>query len=544
MDNREELIRAFGLSGEEAAERPDSWLLLRAYERWGSASYLRLLGAFSVALWDARQRRLTLVRDPLGERVLFYRRLEDGVAFASAPKGLFALPGVERRLDEGRVSAWGLRCDAEGATYFEGVKYVPAGHCIELSPQGLKSRRFWSVDPDASIRFRKDEDYVEAARELFHEAVRCRLRSAHPVGGFMSGGLDSPSVACTALALKDGLLPVFTAIPREGFAADHSGKKPVDETPFVEAIKNRHPRLDVTYMRTGDRPLLDGLHREFEIAEMPFKDAFNRLWWVAILEQAQSRGIRVMLSGQEGNVTLGWCGIRDAREPRPQSKLATLVQQRASWVPRGLLQRFGFGRPGGPDIQGARRFIGPDARDPRQRPEAARAHAVSDDVDSRLSLWAKTERSGAQARAAWRAETGVEVRDPTVDRRVVEFCFAIPAEQFRRREQKRWLLRRLMKDVLPEAVVGERKRVGQSGDWYERFDTILPQLRTELESLQQCSATKRLIDIPRMHEALAAWPASLPRSADQRLYRGGFMGALMMGRFICWVRGAKTDGTA
>src|SRR3989441_9917026 len=100
-----------------------------------------------------------------------------------------------------------------------------------VSREGVRIEQYWALDPEREIRMKSDAEYAEGFRELFTEAVRCRLRSAFPVGSMLSGGLDSSSVTCTARKLLAqngaGPLPTFSAIFDEVVQCD--------ERPFINA---------------------------------------------------------------------------------------------------------------------------------------------------------------------------------------------------------------------------------------------------------------------------------------------------------------------
>jgi asparagine synthase (glutamine-hydrolysing) len=98
LDNREDLLAAFRLSGPDYRQQSDADLLMLAIERWQDQAFDRLVGDFAIALWDAQDGELILARDPLGERSLFYHERAGLFAFASLPKGLHALPEIPRAL--------------------------------------------------------------------------------------------------------------------------------------------------------------------------------------------------------------------------------------------------------------------------------------------------------------------------------------------------------------------------------------------------------------------------------------------------------------
>ncbi len=166
--------------------------ILRAYEKWGEDFLCHLTGAFAIALWDDREQRLLLARSPLGERSLCYHNSEASFAFASMPKGLFALPGVNREIDLDYLADYLVAVPKDsGSTFYSGIHRLPAGHCLTIRRDGTKLRRYWQPDTGRELRLPSDEDYVDAFNELFQRVIADHMRSATPVGVMMSGGLDS-----------------------------------------------------------------------------------------------------------------------------------------------------------------------------------------------------------------------------------------------------------------------------------------------------------------------------------------------------------------
>src|SRR5690606_38187217 len=103
--------------------------------------------------------------------------------------------------------------------------------------------------------------------------------------------------------------------------------------------------------------------------------------------------------------------------------------------------------------------------------------------DGRRMRIAALERQDAAEYALAANLQGLEIRDPTADRRLVEFCLAVPDHQYLRDGQNRWLLRRLMADVLPPEILDSRSKGYQAADWYEGLERNLPRLREELQRL-------------------------------------------------------------
>src|SRR6185503_11922893 len=143
-------------------------------------------------------------------------------AFATMPNGLFALADVPRALSEEKFADFLVlnHADHETTLYRDLFRLAPA-HLLTVTPNGaVHRRRYWSADDIKPVRYSSDAAYADGLRNVLDGAVRRQLRSAHPVGSLLSGGLDSSSVsvlAARALAEKNQRLAAFTAVPRPGF---------------------------------------------------------------------------------------------------------------------------------------------------------------------------------------------------------------------------------------------------------------------------------------------------------------------------------------
>lgn len=205
IDNRAELTRALPPGITEDKET-DASLVLRAYQAWGVDCPQHLIGDFAFAVWDHRQRRLFCARDPFGVKPLFYYHDGRRFVFASDLEALFTV-GVPMRPNEAMIAQEllsSLRVDYHDpeATYFDGIKQLRPAHHLSLEGGSIRSVRYWAPDPGAVISHPHLDDYLDHFRELFREAVRCRLRSQGPVGVALSGGIDSTLVTATAEALR------------------------------------------------------------------------------------------------------------------------------------------------------------------------------------------------------------------------------------------------------------------------------------------------------------------------------------------------------
>jgi asparagine synthase (glutamine-hydrolysing) len=568
IDNRLELSAELGLAPGRRV--PDSAFILAAYERWGEDCARHLIGPFSFALWDVRMRRLLVARSPFGAKPVFFHQAPDRVVFAPMPGALFAVPGVPRGLClESLADSLVLVPLAPEASLYTGIRSLEPGHLLIIDGRGgLRARAFWTPEPARMLRLGCDEEYVEAFTERFERAVSDHLRSRGQVGIMMSAGLDSTSVAATAaplLARSGQTLAAFTGAPRAGFGDPVAESRLVDEAPLAGTMAARYANIDLSVIR-ADGMFLDGLDRFFAAAEMPFEAAANRISYEAMLSAAQHRGIRVLLTGKCGNWTMSWPGVglvrslagsgrwvtawRETRAQIPDSRASAAVDLLRTvlkaWLP--LPARIAIARLRHRDDP----LLADDWWAPVSpiHPEFARAqHVAERSRDRDCDYWLRRGFGTPAARrfrlmelqrdtglnAGYSALFGMDIRDPTADTRIAEFCLSVPEDQYRRAGVSRWLIRRAMADRLPAEILASRRHGIQSADWFERLLAARIQVFEELRVLEQSETARTVLDLPRMRRIADRMDHPPADRMEQRhdyalvLERG-----LMMGRFVRW----------
>ncbi len=168
----------------------------QAYLRWGADFPRHLEGTYAAAVWDGRDESLTLVRDPLGVKPMYYHPTADGVIFGSEPKAILAHPLVRPEIGLEGLRELLAYTATPGVGVIDGLSPVPPGGVVRITRDGVTSRRYWRVE---AAEHRDDlERTVRTARELLEAAVERRLDAAGPVAMLLSGGLDSAALAAIA----------------------------------------------------------------------------------------------------------------------------------------------------------------------------------------------------------------------------------------------------------------------------------------------------------------------------------------------------------
>ncbi len=569
LDNRDDLLARLGMRGRVASEWPDSRLLLAAWEKFGDDVWATLRGPFAAAIWDPHKQSLTLARDHLGLNVVMWHKARDFFAFASMPNALFALDDVPRELCEEKFADFLVLNHADhGTTMYRNVFRVPPAHVFRVNADGaVEQHRYWSPADIKPVRLGSDAAYAEGLRDCLDRAVRRQMRSTHPVGCLMSGGLDSSSVAALAaraLSEKNQRLTAFTGVPRHDFDGPLPHGCYGDETPYVEAIRKHAGNIDVDYVRNDECDDFTQLERFFIALDGPVRNPTNFGWTMAILERARTSGRRVLLSGLHGNTTISWNGWPQAASHLLRGRLLLAYRQwrlfyRTTPYSRWVALRKLFIEPAVParlgDWADHRRH--PSRGAPWQDHAPIRADfAAAMTVDRRakklghdfLYRMRRDERAGGLTQidyagdwhAAEKAVTGVEVRDPTADIDVVSYCFGVPPEQYLAEGIDRSLIRRAMWGLLPDVVLTNRLSGLQGADWYEKLAGRRGELARKIAELGQSPLARRVIDLERLENAVAHWPkegwhtAGIFQEYNLALTRG-----VAGGQFLRWIESAN-----
>ncbi len=470
IDNRSELRCLLDSKGSPPRHDTDAELVLRAYECWGEDCPSRLLGDFAFAIWDARKKQLFCARDFVGVKPFYYHRSASLFAFASEIRAVLALDAVPRRLNESRVADFlveELDREDEESTFYQDVQRLPAGHSLTVAPGRFALRDYWDLKSPPVLKLGSLREYGEAFREIFVEAVRCRLRSTHSVGSTLSGGIDSSSVVCTVREL----LPAELKEPLHTISLVDADESNCGETPYIREVL-RGGRLTPHIVRSDQVSLMT---EQMTDSDEPFEIYTYFTNWFGF-DAARKAGVRVLLDGISGDHLIP-----------PYTYLSTLVR---SWQWNILRRELSFGaREFGesrfsilrahalaPMLPGLfelwRRVRG---RKPRPYPESSRINpefAVRTGIPERFELqrrklWAASRDIGTLH--AWSftcgvlpfffehsgrlaATLGVEARHPFSDRRVIDFFLSLPLHTKTYSPLPKRVIREGMRGILPEMV--------------------------------------------------------------------------------------------
>ena len=446
IDNAAELADALG-----TVDRSAPAVVLAAWRRWGLETGSHLLGDFIVVVSDEAARRVVCIRDPMGQRPLFYGAVRHAVVFGSEPQQVVRHLGIRTSLDRalnlGTIGEY-LTGEPEtlSETLWRDVHRLPPAHTLEIAASGATVRRYWDFDPGARLRYARDEEYADHFREIFTRAVDCRVRDASRAGVFLSGGIDSSSIAGVAQSIG----AAAARAPIHAFTLVFPGR-PCDETVYSQAVADmwRLPATRVDAVPPAREELVRLAAQYLDVPAHP-----NSLAADLLRARAASAGVRVVLTGAGGDDFF----TGDPSSPSNLLRMGrVLTWGRAVVSPmlspraRGLLRPVFGARPA------RRRWIQPAfaariALDERLRPHTALPFPTREQQESHRAASSLTQVLGDEMEDRAAHAAGIAQRHPFYDRRVAELGLALPSSQRTEGGAIKVVIRRALGAYLPPIV--------------------------------------------------------------------------------------------
>ena len=498
IDCREDLTTELRRTGSKVeANAPDSELVLHAYAAWGTPCVEHLMGDFSFAIWDAAKRELFCARDHFGIKPFYYVQRGDLFLFSNTLNCVRMHPEVSGDLNEAAIGdflLFGLNYD-NSTTSFRDIQRLAPAHCLTLSANGLRIKRYWKPPTDGRIRYSKPEEYVENFLPHLQAAVADRLRTDR-VGILLSGGMDSSSVAAVAKEVSGKSLQAtdiraFTHV-YESLIPDSEGEYARETAKFL-GVPIRLITMDQAQVfEHWDDPELS----------LPEPNDDPLVAGFSSSRRVISAECRVLLSG-EGSDNLMyfqmWPYVRDLRRNQEWWRLLTEIANYL-WVRpfpwRGIRARalrlvgkdpYRREFPGWLAPEFTRRMnLAERWRECGGHPALAFEHPIHPKAHASLSLpqWSQMfEQENAAV-----MHDAVETRYPFLDLRVVKYLLSLPMFPW---FFQKMLLREAMAGRLPERVRTRPKTPLQG-------DPLLAQLRRmkpeRLSQIPWCPASDQYIN--------------------------------------------------
>lgn len=489
--NAEDIRRDAQLGGIAWRGHSDTEVILESVARRGLERTLDdLNGMFAIALWDRQTRTLYLVRDRLGIKPLFLSRNDGRIAFASELKALHAI-GIPRDIDPSSVTSF-LRFGYVPTPFsiYRNIEKIAPGEIVSIAAGGATTRRrYWSVEDSAERGIASqlelsDDEAATRLSNLLQDAVSRQMLSDVPLGAFLSGGVDSSTVAALMLKAERGPVRTFSiGFPEFGF----------DESKHAAAVA-RHLGTQHTEMIVSGAEALAVIPQLADMYDEPFADSSQiPTHLVSKLTRAH---VTVALSGDGGDELFGgynryrlaegmWQAL--SKFPRSARKIAagTLDAVPLHWfdsiaalAPRGMLPpQLGdkirkFSAVMLLDQEGIYRRLVSQCENPGALAPRAPEHATmswrSGEIAAMPSFLDRMQLLDTMTylpddilQKVDRASMAValEARPPLLDHRVVEFAWRLPRRFKIRNGETKWLLRRVAERMVPKQLL-DRPKMG------------------------------------------------------------------------------------
>lgn len=466
IDNREELSQLLELDNIEKIS--DSQFILKAYEKWGESCPEKLLGDFVFAIWDSDKKQLFCARDHMGIKP-FYYYLDDNIfVFGTEIKSLWGVPEVPYKLNQLMAAFHFIPIAQENVlTLYEKILRLPAGHSLQFNQSNFVLKKYWVLDPNLEIQMDSDEDYVNMFHDIFNESVRCRLRSAFPIGYELSGGLDSSSIVTVAKNINPkGCINTFSLITNF-----HEG----DEQFYIQKLINSGS-IKPHFLFVDDISPLNDMDKIIWHADNPIGSANVSLFW-NLYKIMQNNNIRILLNGIDGDSVLSH-GQNYLKELTFKFQFKRLIEELygISKIQNVNPLSVFFSKVVVPIVPQTIRNI-------LHKTKVREGNFIiyNEELDRKLNIKEKYEYFDALFDSSYKqfrtakelhyflivqsahqkvlelidslsSAFSIENRYPFFDKRLIEFCYGIPTEQKFKYGWDRSILRRAMTGYLPEEI--------------------------------------------------------------------------------------------
>lgn len=473
--------------GQNFRGRSDTEVLAEGFVCWGIKETLgRLIGMFAIAVWDKQQRRMTLIRDRLGVKPLYWSHQEGVLLFGSELRALRQFDGWRPVINPAAASDMiAHSCIAAPYTIYHGVYQLRPGALLHLDANGgIRQETYWNLTQAAragqSAKTPDTQETVEEVEALLKDAVRCRMAADVKLGAFLSGGVDSSLVVALMQAQTAAKVRSYTI----GFSDDR-----LNEAPYARQVADILG-TDHTEHVFSDADALQLVPRLAEIHDEPFGDSSQMP--SHLLALLTRRHVKVALSGDGGDELFAGYGrylmfdrlwrnlalLPEGARRGLARAIRALPMQRWDQLGGHLPARYRLQYPGErlyqfADAMGAKDGLGfyqvmmQQGLEPGRflhhapQPRMAEAVPVSErglllqmqfnDMQVYLpdDILTKADRTSMAV--------GLEVREPLLDHRLVELAWRLPESLKIRGNRGKWILRRILGRYLPAHLIARPK---------------------------------------------------------------------------------------
>ncbi len=448
--NTEDIRKELILEGFSFDSYSDTEVLLTAYMCWGIDCVHKLNGIFAFAVYDEKENRILLVRDPLGVKPLFYSIKDSSFIFGSEIKTLLAHPYVDPVIDKNSITEIFALGPAvkPGSGVFKDIYEIPPAHLMVVTPGGMVSKEYWKLTPEENKE--SLEEAEEHLRFLLVDAIERQLVGDVPLCTFLSGGLDSSAISAVAADCYKKKNKVLTT-----YSLDFEDNDKFFQSSVFQPTSDKYWALQMSKFIGSDHRTYVVNHEELASA---LKDAViaRDLPGMADIDSSLllfSREIRkdfiIALSGECADELFG--GYPWYTKPELMN-LPTFPWSNFAASRKAILS---------PEFQKLpieeavnENYLSSLKEVPHLEGEAPETYRMRELFYLNLK-WFMVNLLNRKDRMSM--ASSIEVRVPFADYRLVEYAFNLPNEYKFYKGREKGLLRKCLQDILPEDIIYRKK---------------------------------------------------------------------------------------
>jgi len=513
LDNRAELITLLcdhGFSKVNLMQEPDGTLMYHSYLIFGDDCVKYFRGLYSFAVWDGRIRTLTLFSDHTSARSLYYTKQEGLLAFSTRLEPLLKLfpktvPNIDYHKDFLLANSATVYV-VPGETPYRDISLMTPATRLSINANKTSAHIYWAPGNAPQERCKCPNEYGTRFLKLYKDCVRDALRTSGEIGIAMSSGLDSSSVGVLAakeLEKEKKALHSYTFVPYYQKEPRSNKNNIYDESGLVQEIAKQYPNIRTTFLNNDGKNLFDDMSLCSGILEFPYKTAAFPNQYEICCKAADS-GCKIILNGAYGNHTVSFGHIQNGLYHLYQKKrFISLFIASSRYAKHEHLSRKKFLVNTLNDFRSfdndrktiftnhvpTNFFLSPSIGNDYSLSErfsedisALLPGGYYNETDYRTFLFSENLLINLGVfETQFGLNTGMILRDPTKDVRILQFCHALPFRMFFYQGTPRWLIRKSFKGLLPNSVLEPWEQRGLlNADWIQRIRRDWSMLKPEL----------------------------------------------------------------
>lgn len=545
IDNLPVLCRALNLRGSTSDHVPHTTVILEAYAKWGKGCVNYLIGDWAFCIWDDNTNELFMARDHIGHRSLYYCQAPGFFLFSTSLEAILDHPGIHKKLNASAVVQLGSDIKRDAQTFYQDIYQVPCAHTLSIRDGKGTLDNYWLPTDFQEVRYSHDEDYVSHFLEVYTEAVQCRIDTSK-MGISLSSGLDSGSTAAIAAPVfkqQGRMLEAFTwraSVTPE--TVSFKGRYP-DEVPLTRELVAHTGGINLNIVDAREHNFLSVLEQDLGIFREP---AHFFVHISEIFQAAEKKGIQSLLTGNWGNFIISHPGDVKAGLLEMPSGVSNMLSHIYNWKKNNnaswlhILNLLTGSRIPGDRFREKgtiqRNYLNPGTL----KEELFRYVAFTPDLERRRleskgrqrHLFNMMQSCAPGALFTFANAYGIDMRTPTLDKRVIDFCMGVPNKQFTNANGNKLLIKNAMAGKMPPQLLHNKMRGVQGIDLRAKVIAEAPRITALFEQFKKNPLTAHWLDIPLLTQSLAEVCSPSVVTETVFLKIAAIQRALILGMFL------------